>query len=83
GKPVVALVPELDDYLRPAEAVERFRAIPQAKVVGVQGAKHLWVGEKYVRRALDEIVATVLPGFGPLPTTWEGSVREGAPGTTI
>ena len=26
GKPVVALVPELDDYLRPAEARERFAA---------------------------------------------------------
>ncbi len=83
GRPVVALVPELDDYLRPAEAVERFRAIPQAKVIGVQGAKHLWVGENYVRRALDEIVATVRPGSDPLPTTWEGSVSEDAAGATI
>ena len=83
GRPLVALVPELDDYLRPAEAVERFREVPKARVVGVEGAKHLWVGEKYVRRALDEIVATVRPGSSPLPTTWEGSVREGAPGTTI
>ncbi len=70
GRSVVALVPELDDYLRPAEAVRRFSEIPQARVVGVEGAKHLWVGEKYVRRALDEIVATVSPGAGPLPTTW-------------
>jgi len=76
GKPVVALVPELDDYLRPAEAVQRFKAIPQAKVVGVAGARHLWVGEKYVCRVLNEIVAAVAPGTGPLPSTWEGSVTE-------
>jgi len=74
GKPLVALVPELDDYLRPSEAVQRFGSIPQARVVGVEGAKHLWVGESYVRRVLNEIVATVSPGSGPLPTTWEGEV---------
>jgi len=74
GKPLVALVPELDDYLRPAEAAARFSEIPQARVVGVEGAKHLWVGESYVRRVLDEIVATVSPGSGPLPTTWDGEV---------
>jgi alpha/beta superfamily hydrolase len=72
GRPVVALVPELDDYLRPDEAVKRFSAIPQARVVGVEGAKHLWVGEPYVRRVLDEIVATLVPGSEPLPTTWDG-----------
>ena len=44
---------------------------PQARVVGVEGARHLWVGESYVRRVLDEIVATVRPGAGPLPTTWD------------
>jgi len=76
GKPLVALVPELDDYLRPDEAVQRFSAIPQARVVGIQGAKHLWVGENYVRRALDEIVATVSPGAGLLPTTWDGPVTH-------
>jgi alpha/beta superfamily hydrolase len=76
GRPVVALVPELDDYLRPDEAVRRFSEIPQARVVGVEGAKHLWVGENYVRRVLDEIVATVSPGAGPLPTTWDGEISE-------
>ena len=76
GQPVVALVPELDTYLRPAEAVRRFNAIPQARVVGVDGAKHLWLGEKHVRRVLDEIVAAVAPGTGPLPNTWAGSVTE-------
>lgn len=74
GKPVVALVPELDDYLRPPEAVRRFAAVRAARVVGVPGARHLWVGEAAVRRVLDEIVATVLPERGgePLPTTWDG-----------
>lgn len=76
GKPLVALVPELDDYLRPDEAAQRFASIPQARVVGVEGAKHLWVGENYVRRALDEIVATVIPGAAPLPTTWDGEVVD-------
>jgi len=79
GKPLVALVPELDDYLRPDEAVRRFSGIPQTRVVGVEGAKHLWVGESYVRRALDEIVATVSPGAAPLPTSWNGEV-VGGPG---
>jgi alpha/beta superfamily hydrolase len=77
GKPVLALVPEFDDYLRPDEARERFvRAwqghSPQVEVVGVEGAKHLWVGEKYVRRAHDEIVKRVNPSAYPLPTTWDG-----------
>ena len=76
GKPVLALVPELDDYLRPDEAAQRFSVIPQARVVGVDGAKHLWVGETYVRRVLDEIVATVCPGAGPLPRTWDGPVGQ-------
>jgi len=80
GKPVVALVPEFDDYLRPEEATERFAAIPQAEVIGVEGAKHLWVGEPYVRRVLDEIVARVAPGREPLPHTWHGEMaREPSP----
>jgi alpha/beta superfamily hydrolase len=70
GKPVLALVPEHDDYLRPDEARERFAAIPQAEVVGVDGARHLWVGEPAVRRVLDEVVARVNPPRSPLPTTW-------------
>ena len=72
GKPVVALVPELDDYLRPPQARERFARIPQAEVIGVEGARHLWVGEPSVRRVLDEVVARVAPEAHPLPTTWSG-----------
>ncbi len=72
GKPVVALVPEHDDYLRPEEARQRFARIPQAEVVGVDDAKHLWVGEPFVRRVLNEIVARVAPDRHPLPTQWDG-----------
>jgi alpha/beta superfamily hydrolase len=79
GKPLVALVPEHDDYLQPPEARRRFARVPQAEVVGVDGAKHLWVGEPYVRRALDEIVARVAPEVAvPLPTTYAGPVETAA-----
>jgi len=70
-KPLLALVPELDDYLRPPEAVERFGAVPQAEVIGVPGAKHLWVGERYVRIVLTEIVRRLNPAALPLPTEWK------------
>jgi alpha/beta superfamily hydrolase len=78
GKPLVALVPEFDDYLRPDEARRRFARMPQAEVVGVAKAKHLWVGEPYVRIALNEIVRRVNPAalVAPnmaLPTEWEES----------
>lgn len=78
GRPLVVLVPELDDYLRPEEARRRFAAVPQAEVIAVEGAKHLWVGESAVRRVLDEIVGHVLPGHGPLPTTWAGTAVDSA-----
>jgi uncharacterized protein len=72
GLPLLVLVPELDDYLRPPEARARFARVPQAEVVAVDGARHLWVGETYVRRVLDELVARMVPGAAPLPTTWDG-----------
>jgi alpha/beta superfamily hydrolase len=68
GKPVVAIVPELDDYLRPPAARQRFAAIPQARVVEVPGAKHLLVG--FTEEVLDLIVETVVPAKAPLPTHW-------------
>lgn len=78
GKPVVALVPELDDYLRPAEARERFAAIPQAEVIAVDGAKHLWVGDS--ERVLDEITARLAPQVAvPLPDTWDGPMERADP----
>jgi alpha/beta superfamily hydrolase len=72
GRPVVCLVPEFDDYLVPADAARRFARIPQADVRGIDGAKHLWVGEKHVKRVLDEIVGVVTPGRAPLPEQWHG-----------
>jgi alpha/beta superfamily hydrolase len=74
GKPVLALVPEHDDYLRPDEARERFAAVPQAEVVGVDGAKHLWVGD--AERVLDLVVARVAPDVEvPLPREWDGPMQ--------
>jgi hypothetical protein len=70
---VTALVPELDDYLRPEEATRKFARVPQADVIAVDRAKHLWVGEPYVRIVLTEIVRRVNPGALPLPTEWKES----------
>jgi alpha/beta superfamily hydrolase len=76
GKPVTALVPEFDDYLRPAEARQRFAALTQAEVVAVPGAKHLWVGD--AETALDAIVRRVNPSVPtPLPSTWDGPMTLG------
>ena len=72
GRPVTAVVPEYDDFLQPAAARERFARIPQARVVAVEGARHLWVGEASVRRVLTETVGQVAPAALPLPTEWSG-----------
>jgi len=79
GRPVIALVPEHDDHLRPDAARDRFARIPQAEVAGVAGARHLWVGD--AERALDEIVARLVPGVAQLPSTYAGPVtsRSGPP----
>lgn len=69
-RPIVALIPEHDDYLKPAEAAERFRPLPQIELVDVEGGKHLWVGENQTRRVLDEIVERLNPAALPLPTEW-------------
>lgn len=78
GKHLTALIPELDDYLRPVEARERFAVVPQADVVAVDGAKHLWVGN--AERALDEITAKLAPQvLVPLPSTWDGPMERADP----
>jgi alpha/beta superfamily hydrolase len=69
-RPVVVLVPELDDYLRPDDARQRFAAIPHAQLIAVEGGKHLWVGETQTRRVLTEIVAAVNASALPLATHW-------------
>ena len=71
GKPLLVLVPELDDYLRPDEARQQFARVPQAEVIAVDRAKHLWVGEPSVRIVLGEIVRRVNPAAWPLPTEWK------------
>ncbi|HEY8046297.1 MAG TPA: alpha/beta hydrolase [Streptosporangiaceae bacterium] len=71
GKPLLVLVPELDDYLRPDEARRRFARVPQAELIAVDRAKHLWVGEPSVRIVLNEIVRRVNPAAVPLPTEWK------------
>jgi alpha/beta superfamily hydrolase len=70
GRPIIALVPEFDDFLQPEAARERFAVAPQAEVVEIVGGKHLWVGEPFVYRALTEIVKRVRPEKLPLPTTY-------------
>ena len=74
GKPLTAVVPEHDDYLQPPEARERFAAVPQAEVIGVDGARHLWVGD--AEKVLDLVVERVAPSVDvPLPTEWDGPVE--------
>ena len=70
GKRLVVVVPELDDYLRPAEAEERFAVVPERELVAVEGGKHLWVGENQTYRVLTEVVQRLNPSALPLPTTW-------------
>lgn len=76
ARPLTVLVPELDDYLRPDAAAERFARVPQAKMVPVSGAKHLWVGEKFANRALEEIASTVLARTVTLPAEWAGPMAS-------
>jgi alpha/beta superfamily hydrolase len=72
-RPVVALIPEFDDFLRPEEAERRFAVVPDIEVVPVEGGKHLWVGEKQTHRVLTEIVSRVNPAALPLEATWSPS----------
>lgn len=68
---MVCLVPELDDYLRPEAARQRFAAVPQAEVRDFPGAKHLFVG--YTDQVLDAVVGAVAPEVPtPLARTWDG-----------
>jgi uncharacterized protein len=74
GKPLVAIVPELDDYLRPDEANRRFGVVPQAKVIAVPKAKHLFVG--FTETVLDAVADAVVPGAAPLPRQWPPEQAE-------
>jgi alpha/beta superfamily hydrolase len=70
GTRLVAVIPELDDYLRPAEAVRRFARVPDVELIAVAEGRHLWVGENQTRRVLTEVVARLNPAALPLPTEW-------------
>ena len=70
GKRLVIVVPELDDYLRPPEALKRFASVPGHEFVAVDGGKHLWVGENQTARVLTEIVERLNPAVLPMPTEW-------------
>jgi uncharacterized protein len=66
-RPITALVPELDDYLQPPAARERFAIVPKIKIIAVDEAKHLWLGEPSVHRVLSEINSIVTGAVTPLP----------------
>ena len=65
--PVVALVPEFDEFLTPEQALLRFAVAPNVEVVAAEGAKHLWVGEKQTKWVLDQIALRLNPPTYPLP----------------
>jgi alpha/beta superfamily hydrolase len=69
-KTLVALVPEFDDYLTPEQARSRFSIVNGIDIIGVDAAKHLWVGESATKRVLDEIVKVVNRAKYPLPDTF-------------
>ena len=78
--PVVLLVPEDDDYLRPDAARERFASVPRAQLVIGEGMGHLWVGEDAVRTVLGEVIARLRPDLGDVEWEWpaDRAAIEGA-----
>jgi alpha/beta superfamily hydrolase len=78
--PVILLVPEEDDYLRPDAARERFAVMPRAEVVVGPEMGHLWVGEQAVRSVLGEVIARLRPDLGDVEWEWpaERAAREGS-----
>ena len=67
GRRITALIPELDDYLKPEAAKLKFSKVKNLKQIDVAGAKHLWVGEPMVHLVLSEIVKVIAPSRLPLP----------------
>jgi alpha/beta superfamily hydrolase len=68
GRPITALIPEFDDYLKPDAAKIKFSKVKNLKQIDVNGAKHLLVGEPMVHLVLTEIVKVIAPSRLPLPT---------------
>ena len=74
GKPLSRSCRSTTTTCSPPEARKKFAAVPQAEVVGVDGAKHLWVGD--AEKALDLIVERVAPDVDvPLPREWDGPME--------
>lgn len=70
-RPVVAYIPEFDEYINPAQALERFKSFSRLTLRPVDGAKHLWVGERYVHLILSEITRQIAPARLPLPVEFD------------
>ena len=68
GRPITALIPEHDDYLKPDQARVKFSKVSNIKQIDVEDGKHLWVGEPMVHLVLTEIVRVITPSKLPLPT---------------
>ena len=67
SRPITALVPEFDDYLKPEQARERFSIVPSIKIIATDGAKHLWLGEPFVHKVLSQINSIVTSDTDELP----------------
>jgi alpha/beta superfamily hydrolase len=76
GRPLVALVPELDEYLTPEAALPRFATVPQCETVGIADCKHLWVGEKFVRIAWTQALHRIRPDLPELTWHWDGPMQK-------
>lgn len=66
-RPIIAFVPEFDEFLKPQEARQRFSIVPAIEIVAIEGAKHLWLGEPFVHRILSEINSIVTGDIQSLP----------------
>jgi alpha/beta superfamily hydrolase len=75
-KPMYALIPELDDYLKPVEAKIRFSNLPNLNLVPIAGAKHLWIGETQVRVVLNSITKFITGLNQDLPVEYSGPMTR-------
>lgn len=76
GRPLIVMVPELDDFLPPLQARPHFARVPNAHLIAVPGAKHLWVGEAATTTVLNQIVTTVTGRVTELPKQWDGPMEK-------
>lgn len=68
ARPITAIVPEFDSFLNPEAARNRFSIVPKLKIIAIDDAKHLWLGEPSVHRVLSEINTLVTGDTHALPT---------------